>query len=204
MKFLLPFARSKVFILFLMTLPLLFLLGKGFQGGFEANPVEFIQLETGRGAMKLFLAVLWISPLKVLFPRNSLFRSLTRHKRLIGVSCFVYALLHLTIYILDSGDWATFLKNMGRPFVFFGISAFGILFLLAATSLDRAVKWMGRKRWKRLHQLAYLAIFLVFLHVLAKEKSNVLFTLAYFVPFALAEFYRVYRALPKRKKKGKK
>lgn len=204
MKVLGNLVRSKWLMLLLMSLPFCNLIWQGNNGGFEANPVEFVLLQTGWAGMQLFLLVLFISPLKAIFPKNRLLRALGRHKRLIGLSCFAYVLLHFLVYLLDSGDVHTLLENLGRPFILFGTSAFIILFALAITSWNRAIKMLGGKHWKALHRLSYLAIFLVLLHMLDKEKSNVLLTLAYFIPLACVQLFRIYHNLSLKKNKQSK
>jgi sulfoxide reductase heme-binding subunit YedZ len=52
-----------------------------------------------------------------------------------------------------------------RPFVMFGVAALLIMVVLAATSLRRAVRWLGGRRWRLLHRLAYVAAFLVLIHL---------------------------------------
>ena len=184
--------KSKLFILFLLALQAILIVFGGFQGGFDANPVEYVQLQTGEATLRLLLVALWISPLRVLFPKAKLLKLLLGHRRWIGVGCFVYAVLHLSIYLLDYTTLEEMLKNFTRYFIISGSLAFLILFSLAATSSNWMVKKLGIKKWKNLHRLVYLAAFLVFLHMFAKEKSNILLTFLYFVPLALAEAYRLY------------
>ena len=184
--------KSPWFILLLLVLPGVLIIVKGLQGGFFANPVEFIQLETGETTVRILLVTLWISPLRVIFPNFKPLKIIVRHRRMMGVSCFVYALLHLTIYLLDYSTLTEMLENFTRPFIVSGALAFIILLAMAITSTNWAVKKMGFKKWKSLHRLVYLAVFLAFLHMFLKEKSNVLETLLYFVPLLLAETYRLY------------
>lgn len=192
MKFLEILLRSPWFILLLLVLPGVLTIVQGLQGGFFANPVEFVQLETGDTTLLILLVTLWISPLRAIFPKSRLLKLIVRHRRMMGVSCFVYALLHLTIYLLDYTTLAVMLENFTRPFIISGALAFIILLAMAITSTNWAVKKMGFKNWKILHRLVYLAVFLVFLHLFLKEKSNVLVTFLYFIPLLLAECYRLY------------
>ena len=184
--------KSPWFILLLLVLPGVLIIVKGLQGGFFANPVEFIQLETGETTVRILLVTLWISPLRMIFPNFRLLKIIVRHRRMMGVSCFVYVLLHFTIYLLDYSTLAVMLENFTRPFIISGALAFVILLAMAITSTNWAVKKMGFKKWKNLHRLVYLAVFLAFLHMFLKEKSNVLVTLLYFIPLLLAEAYRLY------------
>jgi sulfoxide reductase heme-binding subunit YedZ len=45
-----------------------------------------------------------------------------------------------------------------------GFSAFVILLALAATSFNRAVRWLGGKRWQMLHRGVYAVAVLAVLH----------------------------------------
>lgn len=193
MRILESLLKSKLFILLLLTLPLVFIVIGGFTGGFDANPVEYITLETGEVAMVLLLITLWLSPLKLFFPKSTLIKILMRHRRMMGVSCFVYVLCHFIIYYLGSDDLNAVLEDLTRPFILSGGVAFLLLFLLAMTSTNWAIKRMGAKKWKVLHRFVYLCALLVFLHMFIKEKSNVLETILWFAPLVLAESYRLYK-----------
>ena len=51
-----------------------------------------------------------------------------------------------------------------RPFILVGTLSFVLLSMLAATSFNRAVKAMGAKRWRKLHQVVYVIAGLAILH----------------------------------------
>jgi sulfoxide reductase heme-binding subunit YedZ len=51
-----------------------------------------------------------------------------------------------------------------RPFIWLGFSAFVILLTLAATSFNRAVRWLGGRRWQLLHRGVYAVAVLAVLH----------------------------------------
>jgi len=92
---------------------------------------------------------------------------LARFRRMLGLLTYFYALLHLLCYFwLDMGfDWADTLRDITkRPFIWLGFGAFVLLTLLAATSFNRAVRWLGSKRWQRLHQSVYAIAALSLLH----------------------------------------
>jgi sulfoxide reductase heme-binding subunit YedZ len=46
-----------------------------------------------------------------------------------------------------------------------------LLVPLAATSFDRAIRWMGGKRWQRLHRLVYLAATAAVVHYAWQGKG---------------------------------
>jgi sulfoxide reductase heme-binding subunit YedZ len=45
-----------------------------------------------------------------------------------------------------------------------GFSAFLILLALAATSFNRAIRWLGARRWQALHRGIYVVAVLAILH----------------------------------------
>jgi sulfoxide reductase heme-binding subunit YedZ len=65
--------------------------------------------------------------------------------------------------------------------------------VLAITSLNRAVRWLGGKRWKNLHRLAYVAAALVAYHQAAARKIFPVQVLWIFVPLVLLELLRIIR-----------
>lgn len=204
MKILETLLKSKLFILALLIVPAILIVVEGFNGGFMANPVEFILLETGDVAAKLLLISLWISPLRLLFPKASWVKLIMRHRRMIGVTCFVYGLGHVIIYALGSDGLAAILEDLTRPFILSGSVGFLILLVLTITSTNRAIKRLGGKKWKVLHRFVYLAAALIFLHMVLKEKSNVLETLLLFVPLALVQVYRFWKTKVPRLQKPNK
>ena len=51
-----------------------------------------------------------------------------------------------------------------RPFILVGFAATVLLLLLAATSFQRAQRWLGAKRWQALHRAVYAVAVLAILH----------------------------------------
>lgn len=174
-----------------VLLPLVVIVQRILQGEADANPVEFLLLNTGDASVKLLVLLLWISPLQTFLPRLKGLKRLNAHKRFLGVSVFVYACLHGVFYILDHLDPAILLDNFSKPFILTGLGAWVLLIALAATSFNAAIRKLGAKRWKRLHQTVYLATALLFLHLFLKEKKDLVETLVLFVPLALAEGVRL-------------
>jgi sulfoxide reductase heme-binding subunit YedZ len=85
----------------------------------------------------------------------------------LGLLVFFYASLHMLSYAwFDMGfDLADMLQDIvKRPFIWLGFSGFVILLALAATSFNRAMRWLGGKRWQMLHRGVYLVAVLAVLH----------------------------------------
>jgi sulfoxide reductase heme-binding subunit YedZ len=139
--------------------------------------------------------VLALTPLRVLWPRSEVTQALNRHRRLVGVSAFAYALLHFlahTRHVYD-GTFETFGKEIQKPFQLTGLAALVILLLLTLTSLDAAVRWMGGRAWKNLHRLAYVAAALAAWHQAAARKLFPLQVVWIFGPLLVLEIARLWR-----------
>jgi sulfoxide reductase heme-binding subunit YedZ len=158
-----------------------------------ADPLKYILHHLGFIACVLLAVVLTFTPLRVLFPKSGLVQALNRHRRLVGVSAFFYALLHLSTHLLYEGGFAILASDVKKPFLLTGLIAFSILLVLAITSLNRAVRWLGGKRWKKLHRLAYVAAALVAYHQAAARKIFPVQVLWIFVPLVLLELLRIVR-----------
>ncbi len=192
--------RSKAFVVTLIILP----------GLWPAVPIlrqnptvladlpKYLLHHFGFVACILLAIVLSLTPLRVLFSRSRLVSALNRHRRMIGVSTFFYALCHVGFQFVDEGGWPTLWRDLRKPFLLAGASIFLILLVLAATSFNAAVRWMGARRWKRLHRLAYLAAPLAAYHQAAARKLFPVQVLWIFVPLALLEIARIAKQLRQR------
>lgn len=191
--------RKKWIFYFLAFFPILLLAFKIIRGDLGANPLESILLYFGNSATTFLLITLWISPLDKILPLAIPIRALNIHKRLLGVTAFFYAFLHFSIYLLDQAALQVFLENFQKKFVLIGFSAFSILFILAITSFDFMVKKLGKKNWKRLHRLVYIAAFLLFFHITSKNKGNYEKALLLLAPLLLAQLVRFFLYFKKKK-----
>jgi sulfoxide reductase heme-binding subunit YedZ len=164
-----------------------------------ADPLKFVLHHLGFVACLLLVTVLTFTPLRVLAPKNPVVLALNRHRRLVGVSAFVYAALHFTTHVvyeggLDVAAIPSILRTaVGKPFQLTGLIALTILLVLAVTSLHAFVRWLGGKRWKNLHRLAYVAAALIAYHQAAARKVFPPQVLWIFVPLAVLEVLRIIR-----------
>jgi hypothetical protein len=79
-----------------------------------------------------------------------------------------------------------------RPFVTVGFAAFVLLVPLAATSSNRAIRWLGGRRWQDLHRAVYPVAILGCLHYLWLVKATaLLWPIAYSAAVALLLGWRV-------------
>jgi methionine sulfoxide reductase heme-binding subunit len=187
--------RSKIFVVVVIVLPGLWPAWPILRQNptVMADPGKYLLHHFGFVACILLATVLTFTPLRILFPRWGVAQALNRHRRLVGVSAFVYAALHLTFQFLHEDGWPTFWKDMRKPFLLAGMGIFLILLILAATSPNAAVRWLGGKRWKRLHRLAYVAALLAAYHQAAARKLFPIQVLWIFVPLGILEVARIVR-----------
>jgi len=164
-----------------------------------ADPLKFVLHHLGFVACLLLVTGLAFTPLRVLVPKNELVLALNRHRRLVGVSAAVYAALHFTTHLVYEGGTdvsaiPSILRTaLKKPFQLTGLAAFTILLVLAVTSFPPFLRWLGGRRWKNLHRLAYVAAGLVAYHQAAARKVFPPQVLWIFVPLAALELARIIR-----------
>jgi len=150
-------------VLLVGMLPMAWLVLQAVQDQLGANPAEALIRATGDWTLRGLCVVLAVTPLRNLLG----WPELARFRRMLGLWVFAYASLHLLSYAwFDMGfDLADTLKDIvKRPFIWLGFSAFVILLVLAATSFNRAMRWLGGRRWQWLHRGVYLVAVLAVLH----------------------------------------
>jgi len=155
--------HSKKVLLFFCCLPFFLLVYKIVYDALGPNPAEALIRGTGDWSIRFLCIVLFVTPLRVWTNTPAL----TRFRRIIGVSVFAYATLHLLCYAgFDMGfDWEDISKDIiKRPFILVGFLAWIFLSLMALTSTNAAIKWLGVKRWQLLHKLVYGVAVLAVVH----------------------------------------
>ena len=201
MHFLQKFLRlssAKSLVLLFGLVPFAWLFWGAATDALGANPAEFLSRATGDWTLRLLCLTLAITPLRQFLS----WPELARFRRMLGLLTYFYALLHLLCYTwLDMGfDWADIVRDIGkRPFIWAGFGAFFLLTLLAATSLNRAVRWLGSKRWQRLHQSVYAVAVLSLLHFfwMRAGKNNFTEVWVYAAVIAVLLGWRVRRFFAK-------
>jgi sulfoxide reductase heme-binding subunit YedZ len=135
-----------------------------------ANPIQALEQRTGRHAITLLVLSLACTPLNNLFG----WRELIKRRRALGLYAFLYATIHVIIFVdLDYGlAWSLIIQTIvEKPYIIVGVLSFLMLVPLAFTSFDIWKKRLGRN-WKRLHQLIYLIAPLVVLHYAWGKKGD--------------------------------
>ncbi len=160
-------------VLCLGLMPLLHLVWLTGQDGLEANPAEYLIRATGDWTLRGLCLGLAITPVRVQWG----WPELARFRRLLGLLTYLYACLHLTCYVLF--DMGLDLQEIAvdvlkRPFIGVGLCAWLLLSVMAATSFNRAVRWLGGMRWRALHRVVYAVAVLAVLHFwwMRAAKSN--------------------------------
>jgi sulfoxide reductase heme-binding subunit YedZ len=194
--------RSKAFVWTLIVLPGLWPVWPIFirpDPSVLADPLKFVLHHFGFTACVLLATVLAFTPLRVLFPKWGVALALNRHRRLVGVSACVYAVLHFTTHLIYEGGTevaaipAILATAVKKPFQLTGLVMLTILVVLAVTSLKVFVRWLGGRRWKYLHRLAYVAAALAAYHQAAARKIFPQQVLWIFVPLAALELLRIVK-----------
>jgi len=150
--------------------PLAHLVWAWWTDGLTVNPIEYVTRELGETAIRLLLATLALTPIRLLFGVSW---PITL-RRLLGLFAFFYVTLHFMVWIvLDHFfDWRTMADDIAkRPWITVGVTAFLLLVPLAATSTTGMIKRLGGATWRRLHRLIYVAGVLGVLHYIWLAKK---------------------------------
>ncbi len=135
----------------------------------------------GLFALVCYVITLLPTTLRIVFPstkKTELPKLLLKYRRQVGIIAFVFALLHGVLLVLkrnfDFFDIQTYWIYVQ------GVVTFIIFTLLTITSNDWSIKKM-KKNWKKLHELTYLAMFLLVWHVIDKMWGH----WSYLTPLAI-------------------
>jgi sulfoxide reductase heme-binding subunit YedZ len=167
----------QVMVHVLALAPLALLIWNGYHGNLTANPIQAITFRTGKLALLLLVLSLACTPLNTAFG----VRMALKWRRPLGLYAFMYATLHfLTFTVLDYGLDPVLLREaiFEKRYALIGFAAFVLLIPLAITSTRGWMKRLGQ-RWKRLHQLVYIAGLLVIVHYVWLVKADKREPLAY-------------------------
>ena len=186
-------------LLALGLLPLISLVWHTLTDQLGANPAETLIRSTGDWTLRGLCLTLAITPLRTIF----CLPELARFRRMTGLLSFGYASLHLLCYAwFDMGlDVTDIAKDIAkRPFILVGFAAFVLLLALAATSFNRAMRWLGGQRWQALHRAVYAIAVLAILHFwwMRSGKQNFAEVLIYAGLLAVLLGWRLVKKLQRR------
>ncbi|MFO7771936.1 MAG: protein-methionine-sulfoxide reductase heme-binding subunit MsrQ [Roseovarius gahaiensis] len=172
------------------ALPAVWLFYAGLTGGLGVEPIKALEQELGKIALQLLVAGLCITPLRRLAGLN-----LLKFRRAIGVTAFIYVLLHLLVWLvldvqIPAQIWGDILK---RPYVTIGMLAFVLMLPLAATSNDWALRRLGAA-WRKLHKLTYVVAVLGAVHFMWLVKGFQIEPVLYLLAILALLVLRIRRA----------
>lgn len=156
-----PAVKPVVFVLWL--LPAAWLLWAAFNDRLGANPAEALVRSLGDWSLRALVLVLLVTPLRV----GLGWPQLARLRRMLGLFVFFYASLHWLAYAwFDMGFvWQDIVADVPkRPFILVGTLGWLLLLVLAVTSFNLAIRWLGAARWQALHRCVYAIAALAVLH----------------------------------------
>lgn len=139
-------------------------------GNISPNPIQELEQRTGRHAITLLVLSLACTPLNTLFK----WTELIKRRRALGLYAFLYATLHVLIFVnLDYGlAWSLIAETIfQKPYIIVGVIGFLMLIPLAFTSFD-IWKMRLKKNWKRIHQTIYFIAPLLILHYAWSKKGD--------------------------------
>jgi sulfoxide reductase heme-binding subunit YedZ len=142
-----------------------------FAGFVSPRPVNDVIHRTGYWALIFLLTSLAITPLR----RIGRFGQLLDVRRMIGVGAFVYAAVHISLYVVDQKyDLLKVASEIAlRLYLTIGFIALLGLTALAVTSTNGMVRRLGGMRWARLHQIVYVIGLLALIHFFQQTKADV-------------------------------
>ena len=162
----------KVAVWVICLAPLAVLLYRAATHDLSANPISFVTNWLGDWTLRLLLASLAMTPLRMVLGLSWPIAL----RRLLGLFAFTYAWLHFSVWlVLDHFfDWHEMGTDIAkRPYVTVGMTALLLMIPLAATSTAAAIRKLGGRNWQRLHRLAYAIGICGVLHYLwLAKKAN--------------------------------
>lgn len=146
-----------------------------FTGNAGADPGKHAVHFLGQTSIWLLLLTMTATPLRVFLGARWLLRS----RRWLGVSSFMYALVHLLAYVVFilGFDFAFLTEEIAkRPYITAGMASLALMLPLAITSNNWSVRLLGR-RWRLLHKLIFPAVIAGVIHVWWQARSDIGFAL---------------------------
>ncbi len=143
---------------------------------------------TGYISLALLVTVLALNPLQSLIPTSILIKKINRYRRQVGVAVLSYAFVHVLCFYLKRDGLMDFLQYFLHPAIIPGLLALIIFIPLAITSNNSLVKKMGFMKWKKLHKFAYLAEWLLVLHLFF--VGSFLYAGLIFTPLMVLQYLR--------------
>ena len=165
------FSPFKMAVFVAVLLPVLWVAAEAWLHLLGARPLTEALRQIGLWMIRLLLVTLAITPLRQVLR----WPQLITVRRMVGLAVLSYALLHLSLYVVDQKFdlWRVASEIALRFYLTIGMIAIVGLVVLGITSTDGAVRRLGGKVWQRLHRIVYGIAVLGALHFFMQAKSNV-------------------------------
>lgn len=189
---------TKVIVFTLCLLPLADLLWRWQTNSLGINRIETVARYTGNWTLRFLLLSLCITPLRRL-PGQS---GLIRFRRMLGLFAFFYGTLHGLHYFAVDVQWNMEIIREDltmRRFFIAGMISLGLMVPLAMTSFNASIRWLGGKRWRRLHRLSYVSAIAGVVHFFWQGKAALWTPIYYGIFLGVLLGYRVVYWWYKRK-----
>ncbi len=185
------FSAVKLAALMALLAPALLLVGDAVSANLGPRPWDAAVHRVGWWTVVYLMASLAVTPLR----RTLRWNGLIAIRRMVGVTAFLAATLHLVLY---AGDQRWDLLKVAseialRVYLTIGLVALLGLAALAATSTDGMVRRIGARRWQALHRLAYPATALALVHFFLQTKADVTQPILFAGLFLWLMAYRLWR-----------
>ncbi|CAG9406847.1 sulfite oxidase heme-binding subunit YedZ [Providencia alcalifaciens] len=156
-----------------------------------ADPAKDIQHFTGIATLRLLVVIALIPVIAKLLRFTTLFQI----RKLLGLWCFFWAVLHLSSYLLleiGVNNLSLFFEEVfSRVYLVIGTTAWLCLFLMAVSSFNRIRMSLG-VWWKRIHMLLYPTLLLALCHYTLSLKTLTPEPIIYLGLIGAAFAYRVW------------
>lgn len=160
-----------------------------------ADPAEKLNEAFGTLTIRvLILNLIWGSLIHV--TNFNALRKFSILRRPMGVWTFVYAVLHVTFYFIKENDWSVSIPQIyDKLYLNLGAAAWIILAVLAITSNDFSLRKLKQRKWKNLHRLVYIALYLAIAHYALIEKADPRWTVIYALPVSIIYLWRLIQSI---------
>ncbi len=154
-----------------------------------SNSIQALHIRLGDWSLRFLCLTLAITPLQQI----TKWRGMADYRQLFGLYTFFYASLLLFVYLFIDPYLAW--HNIGidiieSSYIWFGIFAYFIVFILAVTTFKYTKKRLG-KNWKKLHRFIYFAAGAAVIHYFWQLKGNLAEPLFYLTIVFLLLGFRV-------------
>lgn len=193
----LRFNRLRSLTIVACLIPLLWILIDIAFNNLGSNPIQALHIRLGDWSLRFLWLTLAVTPIQTM----TKWRGMANYRQLLGLYAFFYATLHVLTYLLvdHSLIWRIIgIDIIESTYIWFGVLAYIIVFLLALSSPKWAKKRMG-KTWKKLHRFIYIAAVAAIIHYYWQLKGNLAEPLFYLIivvlllGFRLAVWFKNYQ-----------